>query len=270
MKRVIIAAAAAALLALAVPASPVGAQATTDVYAVHGLNLAGQSSPDEGGTTVTVCAGDTEIDPSFEFGDVIGPLPLPSGEEVSLEVYLGENQTCGAPGALFDTAVTPTGAAVALVATSNNGEDELDPELLPIPLDVSCVDPGNGGAVAAHAANAPRVDVVNTTLGFSIGEISYGEQIAGQLPAGDYDIEVFVVGESTPVADYTAPVTAGNTTIGYAVGNQPGDGPGTPIVFITQVIPVGTCEAPTTTTTAPPATAPPAAAPATAQPAFTG
>ena len=180
MKRVIIAAAAAALLALAVPASPVGAQATTDVYAVHGLNLAGQSEP--GGTAVTVCAGDTEIDGDFQFGDVIGPLPLPTGAEVSLQVYSGAGNDCTEPvGELvLDQAVTPTGAAVALVATSNG--PRLDPELLPFPIDLSCVDPGNGGAVAAHAANAPLVDVVNTTLGFSVGEISYGEQIVGQLP----------------------------------------------------------------------------------------
>ncbi len=270
MKRVIIAAAAAALLALAVPASPVGAQATTDVYAVHGLNLAGQSSADQGGTPVTVCAGATEIDVTSSSATSSArsrsrPGPRSPCRSTAERQRL---RRAGVGEALIDQAVTPTGAAVALVATAFG--NPLVPELLPFPIDLSCVDPGNGGAVAAHAANAPRVDVVNTTLGFSIGEISYGEQIAGQLPVGDYDVEVFVVGESTPVADYTAPVTEGNTTIGYAVGNQPGDGPGTPIVFITQVIPVGTCEAPTTTTTAPPATAPPAAAPATAQPAFTG
>ena len=66
---------------------------------------------------------------------------------------------------------------------------------------------------------------------------------------------------------FTVPVTEGNTTIGYAVGNQPGEGP-TPLVLIAQVIPVSTCEAPPTT--AAPTTAPPAATPAAAQPAFTG
>ena len=206
---------------------------------------------------------------SFEFGDVIGPLPLPSGVEVSLQVYVGADQDCVEPAEapLIDQTVTPTGAAVGLVATAFG--NPLVPELLPFPIDLSCVDPGNGGAVAAHAANAPLVDVVNTTLGFSVGEISYGEQIVGQLPAGDYDIEVFVVGgDPEPVAAFTVPVTEGNTTIGYAVGNQPGEGPGTPIVFIPQVIPVSTCEAPPTT--AAPTTAPPAATPATAQPAFTG
>ena len=112
------------------------------------------------------------------------------------------------------------------------------------------------------------MDVVNTTLDFSAGEISYGEQIDGQLPAGDYDIEVFVVdGPPEPAMSFTVPVTAGNTTIGCAVGNQPGEGP-TPLVLIAQVIPVSTCEAPPTPTPAP--TAPPAATPATAQPAFTG
>jgi hypothetical protein len=253
------------LLALALPATPVGAQATTDVYAVHGLNLDGQSSPDAGGTAVTVCAGTNEIAADFQFGDVIGPLALPTGAEVSLQVYVGAEDcaTADPAAALIDQAVTPTGTAVALVATSFG--DQLSPELLPIPLDLSCVDPGSGGAVAVHAANAPEVDVVNTTLGVSVGTISYGEQIAGQLPVGSYDVEVYIVGGSPdPVMAFPITTSEGATTIGYAVGNQPGEG-STPLVIIPQVIDVGTC-APATTTT----TEPPGAAAAATQPSFTG
>ena len=178
MKRVIIAAAAAALLALAVPASPVGAQATTDVYAVHGLNLAGQSEP--GGTAVTVCAGDTQIDAELRVRRRHRPAPAAQrgrGLPAGLQRCRQRLRRALSVRLVLDQAVTPTGAAVALVATSNG--EPLDPELLPIPLDLSCVDPGNGGAVAVHAANAPLVDVVNTTLDFSVGEISYGEQIVG-------------------------------------------------------------------------------------------
>ena len=269
MRRLIIGFAVVLLVALAVPTLPAGAQATTAVYAVHGLNLDGQSSPGAGGTAVTVCAGTSEIAADFQFGQIIGPLELPTGTEVSLQVYVGAEDcaTADPAGALIDQSVTPTGEAVALVATSNG--EQLAPELLPIPLDLSCVPPGSGGAVAVHAANAPLVDVVNTTLGASVGEISYGQQIAGALPAGEYGVEVYVVGgPPDPAMSFQITVSDGAVTIGYAVGNQPGEGT-TPLVLIPQVIDVETCEVPPPT--APPATSPPSsAAPATAAPTFTG
>jgi hypothetical protein len=274
VRRALIAIAAAALLAMVMPAVPVGAQATTDVYVVHGLNLDGQDSPDDGGTSVTVCAGgeNPPLIEDFQFGDVVGPVALPSGQAVPVEVYVGEDDCedpAGAP--LIDQSVTPSGAAVAVVATSNG--EQLDPELLPIPLDVDCVDAGSGRAVAVHAANAPEVDVVNTDLGISVGTISYGEQISGQLPAGTYGIEVFVVGDPTdPVLEFDIEVAEGTVTAGIAVGGQPAEGEGTtPVLILPLVIPVDTCTTPTTA--APPTTATPttaAAAAAAARPSFTG
>jgi hypothetical protein len=273
VKRALIAIAAAALLAVVMPAGPVGAQATTDVYVVHGLNLDGQSSPDEGGTAVTVCSGEAALIEDFQFGEVVGPVPLTSGEAVPVQVYVGEVvcATVDPTTALIDQSVTPSGAAVAVVATSNG--EQLDPELLPIPLDVDCVDAGSGRAVAVHAANAPEVDVVNTDLGISVGTISYGEQISGQLPAGTYGIEVFVVGDPTdPVLEFDIEVAEGTVTAGIAVGGQPAEGEGTtPVLILPLVIPVDTCTTPTTA--APPTTATPttaAAAAAAARPSFTG
>lgn len=274
MKRALIAIAAAALLAVALPAVPVDAQATTDVYVVHGLNLDGQDSPDDGGTAVTVCAGgqNPPLIADFQFGDVVGPVALPSGQAVLVTVYDTAGVDCADPGdanvRIPETEVIPEGAAVAVVATSNG--EQLDPELLPIPLDVSCVDAGSGRAVAVHAANAPKVDVVNTDLGISVGEISYGEQISGELPAGTYGIEVFVVGDDTePVMAFDVDVVEGTVSAGIAVGGQPVASSGTtPLVIVPLTIPVDTCTTDTTPTTAPPTTA--AAAAAAAQPSFTG
>jgi hypothetical protein len=280
MRRALLALAAMALLAVVVPSSPVDAQATTDVYVVHGLNTGGQSSPDDGGSNVTVCSGDETLLPDFQFGDVAGPVPLTSGEAVPIQVYVngGEDPDpvdCADPEdqLVIDQTVTPEGAAVALVATDNDEGVRFAPELLPIPLDVSCVDAGTGRAVAVHSANAPTVDVVNTDLDASVGIISYGEQISGSLPVGTYGIEVFVVdGPPEPVLAFDFPVPEGLASIGYAVGGIPVDSPEpvpSPFVIIPQTIAVGTCAAPPPP---PPPPAPPttAAAATTAQPSFTG
>ena len=281
MKRVLLILAAVALIVVVAPSGPVGAQATTDVYVVHGLNTGGQSSPDEGGSNVTVCSGDTALLPDFQFGEIAGPLALSSGEDVPVQVYVNGAEDpdpvdCADPQQepLIDQTVTPEGAAVALVATGNG--EPFVPELLPIPLDVACVDAGSGRAVAVHSANAPTVDVINTDLGRSVGTFSYGEQISGPLPVGTYGIEVFVVdGPTEPALSFDFSVTEGDDSIGYAVGGIPIDSPepvASPIVLIPQTIEVGTCAAPatpapTTATSAPPATVAPAAA---VPPSFTG
>jgi hypothetical protein len=278
MRRALLVLSAAALLAVVAPSSPVDAQATTDVYVVHGLNTGGQSSPDAGGSNVTVCSDDETLLPDFQFGAVAGPLPLTSGEAVPIQVYVngGEDPDpvdCADPAEqlVIDQTVTPEGAAVALVATGNDEGVRFVPELLPIPLDVSCVDAGTGRAVAVHSANAPTVDVVNTDLDTSVGIISYGERISGSLPAGTYGIEVFVVdGPPEPVLAFDFPVLEGVASIGYAVGGIPVDSPEpvpSPFLVIPQTIAVGTCAAP------PPPPAPPttaAAATTSAQPSFTG
>ncbi len=281
MKRVLLILAAVALIVVVAPSGPVGAQATTDVYVVHGLNTGGQSSPDEGGSNVTVCSGDTALLPDFQFGEIAGPLALSSGEDVPVQVYVNGAEDpdpvdCADPqqDPLIDQTVTPEGAAVALVATGNG--EPFVPELLPIPLDVACVDAGSGRAVAVHSANAPTVDVINTDLGRSVGTFSYGEQISGPLPVGTYGIEVFVVdGPTEPALSFDFSVTEGDDSIGYAVGGIPIDSPepvASPIVLIPQTIEVGTCAAPvtpapTTATSAPPATVAPATA---VPPSFTG
>jgi hypothetical protein len=248
----------AALVALILPFDGAGAQSgppftipTTRAWVVHGLNLDGQSSPDDRGTSVTVCSGAATVVGDLQFGDVIGPVDLRSGGDESLQVYLGADVDCADPGAaalLIDQAV-PEATTAALVATSNGVE--LAPELLVVPLDLSCVEVGTGRAVAVHAANAPEVDVVNTNLGGSVGTLSYGEQLAGPLPPGTYGIDVFTVDEPPAlVTSFDVDVIEGAAGIGYAVGGQPDD-PSTPIVLVPQQIDVGLCSGPTETTLPP-------------------
>ncbi|MCU0270379.1 MAG: hypothetical protein MUF83_17275 [Acidimicrobiales bacterium] len=281
MRRTLIGIAAAALLFVPVSTGSAGARTATpatlppetDVYVVHGLNLDGQATADAGGTAVTVCVDGSSLLEDFQFGVVAGPVALPSDVAVSVQVYLGAVVDCAAPGdapLVIDQQVTPTGAAVSLVATSNG--EQLDPELVPIPLDVSCVEPGTGRAVAVHTANAPEVDVVNIDLGVSVGTISYGEQISGPLPVGTYGIEVYVVGGAVmPITSFDVTVEAGKAVPGFAVGNQPGEGGATPIVLIPQEIDVGFCAPPPDTTLAPTsATTATTAQPATSAPTYTG
>ena len=107
-----------------VPATA-GAQDTTDVFVVHGLNVGGQSAQADGGTNVTVCAGDTALIPDFEFGQIVGPVALPSGAAVGIQVYTNGGVDCAAPigeTLLIDQSVTPSGRPVAVVATSTAEE----------------------------------------------------------------------------------------------------------------------------------------------------
>ena len=112
--RSVLAAVAAVTLAVMLVPATAGAQDTTDVFVVHGLNLDGQSAQADGGTNVTVCAGDAALIEDFEFGQIIGPVELPSGGAVPVVVYGGASVDCAAPGgatALITQEVTPSGAA---------------------------------------------------------------------------------------------------------------------------------------------------------------
>lgn len=274
-KPVLALAALAALVAMLLPVSWSGAQDTTDVYVAHGLNLSDQGSADEGGTPVTVCADGTSLIDDFQFGDIVGPVALTSGVTVGINVYDGAGVDCGDPGGaalLIDQDVTPEGAAVALVATSQG--DQLQPELLPFALDQSCHEPGTGRLTAAHAANAPTVDVL--VDGEDVADLDYGESFTADLPADTYSVQVDLQGDGTIVGPVDLPVQEGVHTAVIVVGNQPVDLL-SPVVPLVLDVELDECEQPTTTTTtttgAPTTTAPapaPVAPIAQQQPAFTG
>lgn len=233
----------------------------SQVFVVHGLNLDGQSAQTDGGTAVTVCAGGTQIISDFQFGDIAGPLPLPPGASIPITVTVGADVPCGTGTPVISQIVTVTeDDAAALVATA--GPDGTL-ALLPVVLDVSppreCeiaqarANSPQGTLLpnyesrlgAVHAANAPTVAV--SVDGTTAGELSFGETLFANVPAGTYSVEVTLDG--TPIvgpADIDIPECT--LTVVYVVGNQP-------------------VAAPVTTTTTAPA---PAAAAVTARPAFTG
>ena len=232
------------------------------IYAVHGLNLAGQTAQTDGGTAVTVCVDGVVLLPDFQFGDIENTTPIPWGTPLAVKVFLGANADCaGTNAAISADIVVPEEEAVALVATAGPGQA---PELLPVVLNVStprqCLQDVVPAAVenapqgapvedsrlgAVHAAAAGQVAV--SVDGTDAGELSFGDPaLFANLPNGTYSVEVTLGG--TPIvgpADIDVPPCT--LTVVYVVGNQP-------------------IAEPTTTTTAPA----PAAAAVTAAPAFTG
>jgi hypothetical protein len=284
MRRAIGLLALAALAAgtLVISGTPAGAQATTQVWVVHGLNWDGQSAP--GGTAVTVCVDGSLVDGDLQFGDIIGPLPLTSGETVNVEVFDGAGVDCANPGNAFaqiDEDVTPTGAAVALVATFEViGPPPAGSQLATIPLDVDCTEAGQGRVTAAHTANAGEVDVVATIAGNEVvvDTLAFGEEFTAELPVGTYPVTVKLAGTDTVIAGpLDVPVEEGTYLAAFVVGRLPAERV-TPVVVLTEVNEVGVCEEPTTTTTttaAPTTTVKPTtttakAAAATATPRYTG
>ena len=278
MKRALGLLAATALLAsgaLALGTGSVGAAATTTpvvplvqtvdlpadvpantalVYAVHGLNLAGQTAQTDGGTAVTVCNGDTAIASDFQFGEIAGPLELPWGTAVNLKVFLGAGADCtGTDPAITLATTIPEVPALALVATAGPGGA---PELLPVVLAVEnqfcgvLVDPApeavatNATIQAVHAAAAGAVSVKLDAL--TIDGVEFGDSPSQEVVPGQYTVTV-LLGTTTIVGPATLDLAGCTLTVVYVVGNQP-------------------IAEPTTTTTAPA----PAAEAVAAAPAFTG
>ena len=279
---------AAAGFAFVAPAAvDAGAASTSDVYAVHGLNLDGQTAQGDGQTNVTVCQGDTNppLIPNFQFGEVGGPIPVPTGSAVTIKVWLQNTPgtpvdcTNGTGGNLVIDQTIPTVPAgtVALVATA--GPESKGPELTPYVLNTDCVDPGNGRLTGAHAANAGTVEVL--VNGSPVGQLAYGQLLDADLPAGTVKVQVDLSG-SPIVAETDVEVLEANNRVIYVVGNQPianGVEPGsaepeapvanTPVVPLVQDLPLDTCETPVEPETAPDSAARQPTVVA-ARPAFTG
>lgn len=205
----------------------------TDVYAVHGLNLAGQTAQADRGTPVTVCAGGSVLIADFQFGDISPKVTLDSGSTVDIAVFAGANQPCTGSNPLISQSVTvPMSPVVALVATSGPGT--FKPLLWAYGLQVAtpagceqavtdrlspqAVVPPDARLQAAHAAAADQVDVlVNDT---SVGQLIYGEIISQDVVAGTYKVQVNLNGTAI-VGPTDVTLAACQGKVLYVVGNQP-------------------------------------------------
>jgi len=240
-------------------------QGDTQVYLVHGLNLAGQHAQSDRGNAMTVCADGAALIADFQFGDISGPAPLASGSTVAIKVFIGAGVDCAstAPPFISQQVTVPAAEAVALVATSGPGT--FTPALIPVVLNVTApagcaladapktAAPAQvqalGRIQAVHAAAAPTL-TIDIAAALAGGPLSYGETLDADLaPTGTYPVAAFL-DPVTPVlaSPVLVDLKACTSTVVYVVGDQ-------------------TLPEPTTTTTAPPA---PAAVAATAAPSFTG
>ncbi len=204
-------------------------------YVVHGLNLDGQSAQGDGGTAVTVCAGGDQLLTDFQFGDIAGPVDLPWGAVIPIDVYVGADVACGSATPVISQTVTvPEEPSISLVATAGP-DGAVAAARRPRRLDA------RGRAFSSSltpARTLPRVTIPITRLpprcrarrragqvtvsvdGTDAGELSFGESLFADLPNGTYSVEVTLGG--TPIvgpADIDVPPCT--LTVVYVVGNQP-------------------------------------------------
>jgi len=237
---VVMALAAGAFVLVGPGSSPVDAGATTEVFAVHGLNLNGQTAQTDRGTPVTVCGGDDNppLISDFQFGDVVGPVPVPTGSSLRVKVYQGAGVDCEIGGALLidQTIDSVPAGRVALVATAGPSSEGF--ELLPVTIDVECIFPGDGRLRGVHAANAGTVDLLID--GNVAGPLDYGQSLAANFKPDTYSVQVNLGGN--PIlgpADVT--VKEATSTTVYVVGNQQQE---TPVVALIQETVQPVCEPP--------------------------
>lgn len=226
----------------ALPVVAADAQATSQVYVVHAIDIGG-------GTPVDVCVGSdpTPLLTDFETTDVAGPLELPAAD-YDIAIYFAGVNDCTSPATALvvqDTLTVPGGANLSVVAYVEEAPDQaLVPVLGAFVNDVSCLDAADARATARHTANAPAVDVT-ADGGDLFTDLSNGEQQVGVVPAGTYDLGVELASDGSPVLSLPATnLPALTNSVVYVIG-----GTDSPFSAFAQAIPVEECPVPTTTTT---------------------
>jgi len=265
MRRITLLVASVLLAALFSPAVA-HAGGTASVTIVHAATYAYPSAP----FTVTLCVDDTVVDPSFEAGDILGPLEVLSGDYL-VEITIGSDQGCDDPD-IVETISVEVGADVTVAAIWTS--ETQGPGVVVWPNDDACIDPGSARVTVRHGAyTAGAVDVLGTIDGEEvplIEDLGEGEQISIPAPAGVLIEDVRVVpsgGDTTLISIGDLTFDEGIEYVVYAAGGA--DGPAG--VFVDDIERELCAEPGTTTTTAPATTTTAAPAPTTvAQPRFTG
>jgi len=214
-----------ASLGVVAAGSAVAAAGDGTVYVVHGIP----------GVTVDVYVNGTKTLPNFAPGTVAGPLTLPAGNYEIKVFKAGDDPKTATP--VINTKVDlPAGANASLVA----GLDaSAKPTLFTFVNDVTAAPAGQGRLAVAHTAAAPAVDVLaNGKPAFT--NVVNGKEDTANLPAGTVSASVVATGTTTPVLIGPAdvPVTAGMTTVVYAVGAPASGSTASTLGVVTQQIPL--------------------------------
>jgi len=200
------AAGAAALLplALAVPASAQAAGA--EVRVLHGIP----------GTPVDVYVNGERALDDFAPGTTTDNLALPAGTyEVAVFAADAEDNTGTPVIGPVDLAVPASGNVSAIAHLTEDGT----PTLTPFVNDTAATPAGQGRVVVRHTAAAPAVDILVGGQAAISGLTNPNEETA-TLPAGTISAAVAAAGTTEPViGPVDLPVTAGQSTIVYAIGS---------------------------------------------------
>jgi hypothetical protein len=261
MKRLGLAVAIVAALSMVNPAvAGAGTVPGSDVYVVHGIGEAlGQSPVDvyvreEGAVSFSLLIAGQAAD--FGFGSVV-TTALPAGEHTILVCQAAaaplnivnecaDNAQPAVNGNSGNPVIIPAGETVALfIGFGEAGR----PEVLPFPLDLSCVEgAGTGRATAGHGADAGPVDVLLDGTLPIVENLANGESVSLDVPAGSYDIVVSDGGALDLPA--TLDVEAQQNNVAFVTGDPDLQ---LPYTIVELRLPVEVCDEPldTTTTTAP-------------------
>lgn len=198
---------AAAIMTLAL-AAPGLAQESARIHLIHGI-------PD---TAVDVYVDDAIVFADFNFGDTQDLSSLAGETLVNLQVKLAGTNTVAIDAG--DTALPASGNYSIIANLGATGT----PTLSVFANDTSAIDAGEGRLVVRHTAAAPAVDVkANGAVAFS--NLSNPNEVAADLAAATYTVEVVPTGESAPVVIGPADlaVNDGASLIVYAVGSLDAD-----------------------------------------------
>jgi hypothetical protein len=161
------------------------------------------------------------------FGNIIGPIEIPSGTVTFLVSHANSSKPCSGPNILGARATITPGQTISVVAgeTANR-----IPTLNPVIVDLSPVAPNAGRVVVYHQADAPILDVVGATLTADQTNVTFSDiGLTGirpggggwaVLPAGTtYAGRVKLPGAAEPA--YGAPASVGNRAVEivYLVGS---------------------------------------------------
>jgi hypothetical protein len=139
--------------------SPTLAQSYT--YVVHGIpgrDLGAAYSPS---FPIDVSVDGTCIVKNAQFGNIIGPMAIPSGTVTVLAYTANATNPCSGPAILGTRAGVVPGQTISVVAGETiNRALTFNPLL----VDLTLVAPNSGRVVVYHQADAPTLDVVGAAL----------------------------------------------------------------------------------------------------------
>ena len=202
-------AAAAALLPLALAASPAQSAENATVSVLHAVP----------GLTVDVYANGEELIADFEPGTLTDPLKLPAGT-YDLAVFPAGEGPDGDPAIEAKDVAVPAGANATVVAHLDaNG----DPMLSLFANDASSVPAGQARLTVRHVAAAPAVDVRGGEQPVFEG-LENPDEASTQVPAGTVSADVVLAGTSdVAIGPADLDLAEGTNTIVYAWGSAEDD-----------------------------------------------